>query len=214
MAERAREHGEGGALKAPPEPKRTPFPEASQALADLVQEVLGNRALDVTHAFGEVTVYVPAEAIVEVCRTCRDDHRLEMDYLRCLSGVDYVERFEVVYHLFSLPLKHKLVLKAKLPHDQPAIDTVTGIWTGADWHEREMMEMLDITVTGHPDPRPLLLDDDVDEHPLLKSHPLVAIGADRPGIIPGPGEMTGWVPGAWVVPPQRPRSAEDAGEEE
>ena len=73
--------------------------------------------------------------------------------------------------------------------------------------------MFGITVAGHPDPRPLLLDDDVDEHPLLKSHPLVAIGADRPGIIDGPGDLTGWVPGAWVVPPRQKETVAEEGAE-
>lgn len=212
MAERAAEHG--AIPKAPPAPKRTPIPEASQPMAELIQAVLGPRVIDVTHAFGEVTVYVQPEDVVEACRLCRDDIRLQMDYLRCLSGVDYVESFEVVYHLSSIPLGHKVVLKTTLPHEKPNIATVTGVWTGADWHEREMMEMFDILVAGHPDPRPLLLEEDTDEHPLLKTHPLVAIGADRPGIIPGPGDLTGFVAGAWVVPPvQKQAIADDAGEE-
>ena len=99
-----------------------------------MQAVLGDLVVDVTHAFGEVTVYVQPEAILEACRRCRDDERLRMDYLRSLSGMDYIEWFEVVYHLYSLPLRHKVVVKTKLPHEDPTIDSITSVWRGADWH--------------------------------------------------------------------------------
>ena len=62
-----------------------------------------------------------------------------------------------------------------LPPEDPAVDSITPIWMGADWHERENAEMFGMTFRGHPNPKHLLLDDDMEIHPLLKAHPLAPI---------------------------------------
>jgi NADH:ubiquinone oxidoreductase subunit C len=79
---------------------------------------------------------------------------------------------EVVYHLKSLTTKHALTVKAHLPPHDLTVPSVTPIWLGGSWHEREVMEMFGIICVGHPDPRHLLLDEDMRIHPLLKAHPL------------------------------------------
>jgi NADH-quinone oxidoreductase subunit C len=98
---------------------------------------------------------------------------LDMRFLRCVSGVDLMDAgIEVVYHLKSLTTKHAVEIKTLLPAGDPVVDSVTPLWPGANWHERELMEMFGVRCAGHPDPRPLLLDEDMAIHPLLKAHPL------------------------------------------
>ena len=77
---------------------------------------------------------------------------------------------EVIYNLYSLPLNHSLMLQVKLPREQPIIPSVTEIWKGANWHEREAFDLFGITFEGHPDLRRILLPDDWEGHPLLKDY--------------------------------------------
>lgn len=112
-------------------------------------------------AIDEVTVTVPPENLPEAARRLKETDGLKFDYLRCLSGVDYQsDGIEVVYHLFSTRLAQKCVLKTRLAAEGDAVGTVTTVWAGADWHERETAEMFNIRFEGHPYPEPLLLERD------------------------------------------------------
>jgi len=106
----------------------------------------------------------------------------------CLTGTDYETYIELVYHLYSYRDHRRLTLKTRLDQGSPSIPSVTSLWRGADWHEREAAEMLGIDFPGHPDLRPLLLDEGVDERPLRKSHPLVPVYEDRPGVVRKPSD--------------------------
>ncbi len=109
----------------------------------------------------EVTCTVPPEHIAEAARRAKLHQELRFDYLRCLSGVDYqAEGIEVVYHLFSTRLLHKCVLKARISGEGESLPSVTGVWAGANWHERETAEMFNIRFDGHPHLEPLLLEKD------------------------------------------------------
>jgi NADH-quinone oxidoreductase subunit C len=140
----------------------------------------------------EVSVTVPAEQVQEVARRAKYDERLQYDYLRCLSGVDYqAEGIEVVYHLFSTRLLQKCVLKARVPGEGHGLPTVTPVWAGADWHEREAAEMFNIRFDGHPKLEPLLLQKDEEGRVvpgpiLLKRFPLRP--KEPPGIYGFPEE--------------------------
>jgi NADH-quinone oxidoreductase subunit C len=83
--------------------------------------------------------------------------------------VDYKKNLEVVYHVNSYRNHCIAQIRVEVPSDDPSIDTVSDIWGGANWHEREAMDMFGITFKGHPDPRRILLPEDADYHPLLKS---------------------------------------------
>jgi NADH-quinone oxidoreductase subunit C len=112
-------------------------------------------------AVDEVTVTIPPSQLPDAARILKDRDGLRFDYLRCLSGVDYqAEGIEVAYHLFSTRLSQKCVLKTRLPGEGAAVGTVTGVWAGANWHERETAEMFNIRFEGHPYPEPLLLERD------------------------------------------------------
>jgi NADH-quinone oxidoreductase subunit C len=88
----------------------------------------------------------------------------------CASGVDRIEQLEAVYHLQSLQTNTLLGLKVKLSKEDPRMPTLTTVWKGVDWHEREMFDLLGIVFEGHPDLRRILLPDDWEGHPLRKDY--------------------------------------------
>ena len=148
------------------------------------------------------TVVVPREAIVPVCTFLRDDTALRYDMLAELNGVDYLNfpgaphRFAVNYGLTSVPNNNRLWLKVFLDperdtapgtdvRDEEAIengdpglkvDSVCGVWPGAEWMEREVYDMLGIIFTGHPDLRRILTWNGYGSYPLRKDYPLRGIG--------------------------------------
>lgn len=114
--------------------------------------------------------WVAPGALPEVCRFCRDDSGLDLQVLSCLSGVDYADRIELVYHLISYRRQHELVLKVRLDRDRPQAPSVAAVWPAANWHEREIFDLLGVTFDGHPDLRRLLLPDDWVGYPLRKDY--------------------------------------------
>jgi NADH-quinone oxidoreductase subunit C/D len=123
----------------------------------------------------EVSILVAAEHIIEVATYLHDAPEASFDHLSDICSVDYPEdrqRFEVVYQLNSLPYRRRLRLKARVSEDNPTIASVTGIWKGADFLEREVYDMMGITFSGHPDLRRILMPDDYAEgYPLRKDFP-------------------------------------------
>ncbi len=145
--------------------------ERGQALSALLPTALQGVEASFGTALDEVTVVVEPADVPQVCRTAREDPALDFDYLRALSVVDYEERLEVNYHLLSLANRHKMVVKTNLPPDTPRVPTVTGVWRGANWYEREGHDLFGVVFEGHPDLSPLLLYEGFEGHPGLKSFP-------------------------------------------
>jgi NADH-quinone oxidoreductase subunit C len=129
---------------------------------------------DFKDARGEVTVYVPREAIGDACRYLKTG--LGFDMLADLCGADRGPeddpRFEVNYHLFSTVHFKRLRLKVLLSEDDPHVETVSTVWKTADWHERETFDLFGVVFDGHPDLRRILLPSDFDGHALRKDYPL------------------------------------------
>jgi len=119
------------------------------------------------------TFRVRPDAIARTCEFAKTDPDLEMDYLCSLTAVDWQDRFEMVYHLYSIRHGHGLVLKVDLPHDDPRIDTVTGVWRAANWHEREVYDMFGVEFNGHPDLRRILMPEGTRSFPLRKDFDFV-----------------------------------------
>src|SRR6059036_105169 len=113
---------------------------------------------------------VATAKIVEVCGFLKSEPGLEFDCLSNLSGVDYPKRsvIEVVYNLYSYPHRHLFTLKVDTPRDNPVVPTVSGLWSHADWQEREVFDLLGVTFEGHPDLRRILMPEDWPGHPLRK----------------------------------------------
>jgi NADH/F420H2 dehydrogenase subunit C len=117
----------------------------------------------------EPSFILEKDTLLEVCRFVKESKELAFDLLSCMSGADYPDRFEVIYILFSFPHEHKLSLKVQLPKENPEVESVTSVWQGANWHEREIAELFGIKFENHPDPRPILLPEGWDEgYPLRK----------------------------------------------
>jgi len=136
---------------------------------------------------GDLAILIRKGDIANVCRFLRDDPILSFSMLIDLCGVDRFTRegrFEIVYHLYSLKNRHYLRLKARVEEDDPTVETVTSVWTGANWHERETYDMFGITFTGHPDLRRMYMPEDYEHFPLRKDFPLMGI----PDSIPLPGK--------------------------
>ncbi len=105
--------------------------------------------------------------LVAVCRFLRV--QLGFDMLSSISGVDMLTHLETVYHLRSLTRQQLLQLKVRIDRENPEVDSVVSVWPTANWLERETYDLFGIRFTGHPDLRRILLDDDFQGYPLLKS---------------------------------------------
>ncbi len=132
-------------------------------------------AVHIDAARAETSVSVAATRLLDLARYLHDAPEAAFDQLTDICSVDYPEdqlRFEVVYHLHSLPLRQRLRLKARITEDDPTIASVTGIWKGAEFLEREVYDMMGIRFSGHPDLRRILMPDDYAEgYPLRKDFP-------------------------------------------
>jgi NADH-quinone oxidoreductase subunit C len=128
-----------------------------------------------THSdLGDDTAQVRREKIVEICTFLRDDPDLRFDLAMDGTAVDYLgeePRFEVVYHLYSIAKKHRVRIKARVPEEDPVIDSVIPVWVGMDWFEREVYDMYGIVFRGHPNLRRILMYEAFEGHPLRKDYP-------------------------------------------
>ncbi|GAB4371249.1 MAG: NADH-quinone oxidoreductase subunit C [Deltaproteobacteria bacterium] len=134
----------------------------------------GSAVLSTHSNFGDDTALVRPEQIVEICTFLRDDPDLLFDFAMDLTAVDYLgerPRFEVVYHLFSMPKKHRVRIKARVPEEDPEIDSVVPVWPGMNWYEREVWDMYGIRFRNHPDLRRILMYEEFVGHPLRKDYP-------------------------------------------
>lgn len=116
------------------------------------------------------TFLVPRDEILDICRWLRDNPEFDLAYLSFVSAIDWPDRFDVVYHLTSLSKGHGITLKVALPKDDARIPSVTGLWRGADWHERETYDLLGIIFHGHPNLRRIMMSADWKGHPLRKDY--------------------------------------------
>lgn len=116
------------------------------------------------------SVVVNAQNLVEVARYLKETPELEFNYLTCLSGVDYFDYLEVVYHLTSLRHNHSLVLKVRCyDTDNPSVPSVINVWQGADYQEREVFDLLGISFPGHPNLKHIVLWEGFQGNPLRKT---------------------------------------------
>ena len=156
-----------------PAPAEAPaaLDEDGQALQALLAETLREFGPEMEAAMDEVVVTVGCDKVLEVATKLRDDPRTTCDFLRCLSVVDYEDRFEVVYHLYSMEENHRFVLKASVPYDDPHVSSLISVWPGADWYEREGHDLFGVVFDGHPNLAPLILYDGFQGYPGRKSFP-------------------------------------------
>ena len=150
-------------------------------LAEKIKERFPN--LLQTEFRDEISVQVPLEQIESACQICR--HELGFDFLVDISSVDHFgeePRFEIVYELYSLEQNIHLRLKTKVSEDQLEVPTMSSLWEGANWHEREIFDMMGIRFTNHPDLRRILMWDGYPYFPLRKDFPLEGKPSNMPDV--------------------------------
>ena len=154
-----------------------------QELLPSLEKSLGEKIQPKTEFRGETTYAIAPVDLREIAKFCRDE--LSFDYLIDITSIDNFgdePRFEIVYHLYSMPHGVHLRLKLKVPDETGAVDTVSDIWPTANWHEREAYDMMGIEFTGHPDLRRILMWDGYPFFPLRKDFPLQGLPSDMPDI--------------------------------
>jgi NADH-quinone oxidoreductase subunit C len=153
------------------------------AIAEKIKEQFQDEVLDIREFRGQGTVTVKKGRIVDICRYLHDEPSLYLDFPADLFGLDYLgkkeNRFAVLYNLYSVKHRHRIMIKAEVPESSPSIDSVVPVWAGVNWHERECYDLFGIVFKGHPDLRRVLLPEDWEGHPLRKDYPLTGPGPDH-----------------------------------
>ncbi len=145
--------------------------------ARLLSEALGGRVLAITDFRGDLAITVDRRAWVEAARLLRDHPELDYKMFLDLCAVDYLdkedrpERFEVVLHLYSVSGKHHCRLKTPVPEAEPRLPTLTEVFKGTNWFEREAWDLFGVVFDGHPNLARLLTHDAFEGHPLRKDYP-------------------------------------------
>jgi NADH-quinone oxidoreductase subunit C len=160
----------------------TPFAIDPQALRDTVAAALGEKARHIDLRLGEVTAVVAAKDYLEAARILKDHPDCKFEQLIDLCGVDYSEyragewdglRYAVVVHLLSVSLNQRVRLRVFAPDDElPVVDSLTGVWSSANWFEREAFDLYGIVFEGHADLRRILTDYGFIGHPFRKDFPV------------------------------------------
>jgi NADH-quinone oxidoreductase subunit C len=159
----------------------------------MLPEELGERVVSLVDgaaaevSFGQLSVDVPSEKWVEAARTIRDDPEVACGFFDWLSAYDDNENVAVVVHAWSNVHRHHVRLRTRVARDGGSLPTLTEIWPGANWHERETYEMFGVVFDAHPNLLPLLLPEGFEGHPLRKDFILASRvaktwpGAKEPG---------------------------------
>ncbi len=122
---------------------------------------------------GELTLEIAPAKIVSVCGFLKFDQKfIRLSTVTAVDRYPGEPRYEIVYHLHSIERNERLRLKARLSGSEPVIDSVTSVWRGANWYEREVFDLFGVTFTGHPDLRRIMMPDDWEGYPLRKDYPI------------------------------------------
>lgn len=148
---------------------------AATGLIAKVEAAFPGKVLESSSPHGDDTVVIGRDDAPEIFRTLRDDPAFAFNMLVDLTAVDFLgrePRFEVVYHLYSLVLNHRLRVKIRVPEDDAVVPSVSALWKSGNWLEREVWDMFGIRFTDHPDLRRILMYEGFRGHPLRKDYPV------------------------------------------
>lgn len=153
--------------------------ESSSQNANVVVETLRSwsptAVEEVIEFRGETTVVVPRNLLRAAAERCRSDAKLQFNLLTdatCVDRYPVEPRFELSYHLVSIPRRDRVRLQVRLTAQDPAVDSLVPVWPGANWLEREIFDLFGIRFNGHPDLRRILLPEDWEGYPLRKDFPV------------------------------------------
>lgn len=148
--------------------------EIPSIIVDKLKEKFPEVVEEISYYAGQIIVRIQSHALLQVCSFLKEHPSIEMNYLSCITGVDYPERekrFDIVYHLYSISKNHRLTLKINVG-ERECVPSVTKIWKTANWHEREAYDLLGISFSGHPQLERILTPEGFPHHPLRKDFPL------------------------------------------
>jgi NADH-quinone oxidoreductase subunit C len=150
-----------------------------QEIREFINSRFGEAVIAEDNFRNQLFFIVKPEAVYDICRALLDEDRLDVRLLADIAMVDWLGheeekkgRFELAYNLYSLKHKSRFFLRTRLPGDKPEIRSLTPLWNGANWLEREAFDMMGIIFTGHPDLTKILTPDDLEGYPLRKDFPL------------------------------------------
>ena len=142
-------------------------PVAAEHLAERLQEAVA----DSVERWNQDAVWVKPSLIDSVFRFLRDDPELDFQYLNSISAVDFIEHFELTYHLTSIQRQHTALVKTKVfGRENLTVPSVYGVWRGADFQEREIWDLMGIHFEGHPNMKRIMLWEGFQGHPLRKDY--------------------------------------------
>ena len=141
---------------------------------DLIKGKYGDLVLDSHNFRGDQTITVRKDCGNDFFKFLRDEPELSFNFLMDITAVDYLskktERFEVVYHFYSLKHNDRLRIKIPISMKDCIADTITPLWKTANWYEREIWDMYGIKFRNHPDLKRILLYEEFNGHPLRKDY--------------------------------------------
>jgi NADH-quinone oxidoreductase subunit C len=149
----------------------------SERVLSVLRDKFGEAVLETHSQCGDDTAVVDAKRWKEICQFLKQDPQMDFNLIVDLCAVDFPSReprFEVVLHVYSIGKRHRLRLKARVGDaegDGADIDSITDVWPGANWYERETYDLMGVTFRGHPDLRRILMYPEFVGHPLRKDYP-------------------------------------------
>lgn len=159
--------------------------ELKELLEQKLKEKFSNSEFEFSEFRDELSIKLNKENILSVCRFLKKDADLEFLLCEDITAVDWAkrkDRFTVVYHIFSLKNKFRLVLKSDVDESDCSVDSVSSVWKTSNWQERECYDMYGIKFNNHPDMRRIYMPEEFEYYPLRKDFPLMGI----PGSLPLP----------------------------
>jgi NADH-quinone oxidoreductase subunit C len=138
------------------------------SIKNSLQETLAEQIVESTEIFGVPNLKIAAGSLLSVCEKLHSE--LGFDYLADITAIDFNDRIEVVYQFTNLSNNSRVALRLDLDREKPEVDSLTSIWKGADFQEREVFDLMGVVFKGHPNLTRILLPLDWEGHPLRKDY--------------------------------------------
>ncbi len=143
----------------------------AKEIYDVLKTEFGDRIISFNDsAAGDPFIEIQSDKILEISLFLRDNESLLFDFLNSITAMDLVDKLAAVYHIYSVSLNHRIVIKLFVPKDNPKVPTVERCWRTADWHEREAWDLMGIEFVGHHNLIRILCPYDWEGHPLRKDY--------------------------------------------
>ena len=159
--------------------------EPRDIIVDKIKSAFGSSLEETSDFRGDLSLTISKDQLVPAAKFLKEDRELQFEMCKDVTAIDWAtgkKRFTVVYHIYSFKLNFTLRLKVNIDNNPPSIESVTHVWRGADWYERETFDMYGIEFINHPDLRRIYMPQGFEYYPLRKEFPVMGI----PGSLPLP----------------------------